>query len=629
LILNCILEKVIKGYLLLLADLHRIISIMGFDAYITIFVIALAVALFITELITIDLVSILVMVVLILTGVISPEEGVQGFSNNATITVVFMFILSATVLKTGSLQYVAYKLSNTFRYNYKLGMVLMMVLIAVISAFVNNTPVVVIFIPVIIQIAHASGQSPTKMLIPLSFASIFGGTCTLIGTSTNILVSGIAEKSGLEGFGIFDSLGMGLVFVVVGILYMIFVGDKLLPSRTIEKDLNTKFNVSDYLTEIELLENANSVGKKIMDSALVRELEMDVLQVIRGESKFTLPQGDFVLQAGDLLKVKCNIEKIKTLKNRVKINVKPSVKIGGNDLQGSNSTILEMVMTAGTDVSGKTLKEIDFRRKYRAVPLAIKQRDGVVHDNLYEHVLTPGDIILAEVKTHYVEEMKKLERNHEIPFAVLSESVIQDFDKKKTFTVLAVIAAVVGLASFDILDIMTGTIAGVTLLVLLKALTMKEAYAAVNWKIIFLLVGSLSLGTAMHNSELDVFIANGLVNNLGTLGGNIAILSGLYLVTSILTEVISNHAAAALLAPIAIAAASSLGINATPFLMTIMFAASASFMTPIGYHNNTMVYSAGNYKFTDFLKVGTPLNILFWIIATIFIPIFFPFEMVK
>jgi di/tricarboxylate transporter len=597
---------------------------MGFDAYITIFVIALAIVLFITELITIDLVSLLVMVILIVTGVISPEEGVEGFSNNATITVVFMFILSATVLKTGSLQYVAHKLSNIFRYNYRLGMVLMMVLIATISAFVNNTPVVVIFIPVIIQIAHASGQSPTKMLIPLSFASIFGGTCTLIGTSTNILVSGIAQKSGLEGFGIFDSMGMGLVFVVVGILYMIFIGDKLLPKRTLEKDLEQKFNVSEYLTEIELLENANSVGKRIMDSALVKELEMDVLKVTRGESKFTLPQGDFVLQAGDLLKVKCNVEKIKTLKNRAKINVVPSVKIGGNDLQGTNSTILEMVMTAGTNVSGKTLKEIDFRRKYRAVPLAIKQRDGVVHDNLYDHVLTPGDIILAEVKTHYVQEIKKLESNHEIPFVVLSENVVQDFDKKKTFTVLSIIAAVVGLASFGVLDIMTATICGVTLLVLLKALSMKEAYDAINWKIIFLLVGSLSLGTAMNNSGLDMFIANELVSNLGTYG-YVAVLSGLYLITSLLTEVISNHAAAALLAPIAIATANNLGINATPFLMTIMFAASASFMTPIGYHNNTMVYSAGNYKYTDFLKVGTPLNILFWIIATIFIPIFFPF----
>ncbi len=597
---------------------------MEVNAYITLFVIALAIVLFITELITIDLVSMLVMVLLIISGVITPEEGVEGFSNNATITVVFMFVLSATVLKTGSLQYVAYKLSNTFRYNYRLGMVLMMILIAGISAFVNNTPVVVIFIPVIIQIAHASGQSPAKMLIPLSFASIFGGTCTLIGTSTNILVSGIAEKSGLESFGIFDSLGMGLVFVAVGTLYMIFVGDKLLPKRTLEKNLDTKFQVSDYLTEIELLPNATSVGKKIMDSALVKELAMDVLKVTRGASKFTLPTGDFILHAGDLLKVKCDIEKIKTLKNRVKINEIPSIKIGGNDLQGTNSTILEMVMTAGTDVSGKTLKEIDFRRKYRAVPLAIKQRDGVIHDHLYEHTLTPGDIILAEVKTHYVKEMKKMESSHDIPFVVLSESIIQDFDKKKTYTVLAVIAAVVSLASLNILDIMTGTIAGVTLLVLLKTLSMKEAYAAVNWKIIFLLVGSLSLGTAMSNSKLDIFIANNLVAYLGPFG-YVAILSGLYLITSMLTEVISNHAAAALLAPIAIATASNLGINATPFLMTIMFAASASFMTPIGYHNNTMVYSAGNYKFTDFLRVGTPLNLIFWIIATLFIPLFFPF----
>ncbi len=605
-----------------------LLLLVSIDAIITLSVVALAITLFVTEVITIDLVSMLVMVVLILFNVISLEEGIEGFSNNATITVVFMFILSATVLKTGSLQYVAHKLSNTFRYNYRLGMVLMMILIAAISAFVNNTPVVVIFIPVIIQIAHASGQSPTKMLIPLSFASIFGGTCTLIGTSTNILVAGIAEKAGLEPSGIFDFSAMGLIFVFFGTLYMIFIGDKLLPDKPIDKNLESKFQVSDYITEIELLENANSVGKKIMNSVLVKEMEMDIIEIRRNDSKFALPQGDFILKAGDILKAKCNVEKIKTLKNRVKINVKPSVKIGGNDLQGSNSTLVELVMTAGMDNAGKTLKELDFRHRYRAIPLAIKQRDGVVHDNIYGTQLTPGDVILAEVKSHYVEEIKKLKHSSESPFAILSENVIQDFDRKKTRIVLAVIAVIVGLASFGVLNITTGTMAGVTLLVLLKTLTMKEAYESVNWKIIFLLVGSLSLGTAMKNSGLDLLIADGLINHVGSHFGdfaNIALISGLYLITSLLTEVMSNHASAALLAPIAIATAQNLGIDPTPFVMTIMFAASASFMTPIGYHNNTMVYSAGNYTFKDFLKVGTPLSIFFWIIASIFIPLLFPF----
>jgi di/tricarboxylate transporter len=261
--------------------------------------------------ISIDLVALLILVTLVIAGVISPEEGVKGDSNNATITVAFMFILSAALLKTGALQFVAHQLSGVFRNNFNLGLILMMLLVSVISAFINNTPVVAVFIPVVIQIANISGQSPSKLLIPLSFASIFGGTCTLIGTSTNILVSGIAEQEGEAAISMFDLTPMGLVLLAVGVLYMVFIGVRLLPQRKMEKDLSAKFGMRDYLTEIEILDNFGDIGKKIMDSALVKELEMDVIEVRRNGSKFTLPPGDFFLQAHDTLKVRCNIDQKK------------------------------------------------------------------------------------------------------------------------------------------------------------------------------------------------------------------------------------------------------------------------------------------------------------------------------
>ncbi len=597
---------------------------MGSAMIITLLVILGALVLFITGWLTVDIVGLLMILALVLTGVISAEEGVAGFSNDATLTVAFMFVISAAVLKTGALQHFAIRLSKVFQKNYNLGMLLMMLLVAVISAFVNNTPVVAVFIPVVIQIANHSGKSPAKMLIPLSFASILGGMCTLVGTSTNILVDGILRKEGYEGFDMFTFSHLGVIFMIIGLVYMLFIGIRLLPSDRKQEDLDAKFNMKDYVSEIKLQKGHASIGKRIMDSEWVKELEMDIIEVRRDGDTYALPAGDFVIQEGDVLKVRCSISKLKNLKNLQKASSDATVQISRDTLKNPWTTLVEMVVTANSSFDGKTLKDLDFRRVFRAIPLAVKQREEVVHQKLYDTPLKSGDIILAEVKNHYLPELRKMERSQDAPFVMLSEDAYLDFSSRKFGAVALILATVITLAATGIVSIMIAAMAGVVSFVLLGVINMKEVYQAINWQIIFLLAGALSLGTAMQNSGLDSYFANGIVGQLNG-WGCIAVLSGVYLMSSVLTELMSNNATAALMTPIALGIASSLGLNYMPFVIAVMIASSASFMTPIGYQTNAMVFSAGQYKFTDFLRVGTLMNILFWIIATFLIPVFFPF----
>lgn len=589
-------------------------------AVITLLIALGAVVLFVTEWLTVDLVAMLIVVGLVTTGVISPGEGLEGFSNSATLTVAFMFVLSAALLKTGALQMLAGQMSQRFRRRPKQATLLLMLLVAVVSAFINNTPVVAVFIPIVGRVATTAKINPAKLLIPLSFASIMGGMCTLIGTSTNILVSGIAEEAGLPGFSVFTLAPIGIVILTIGLIYLTYLGNTLLPNREAEESLAEQFALHDYLAEILIPQDSRLADTRIMDSAIVRELDMDIIEVRRGEDRFTLPPGDFRLSAKDTLKVRCNREKIKGLKDWVRITDQSSgVRVMGTGLERDNSSMVEMVVTPNSEFVGKTLRQVDFRRAYRAVPLAIRHREATLHERLYELPLLAGDVILAEVKTHYLKELHRTEQRQDSPFILLSSDTIHDFKRNRFLFVLAVVVSVIGLATANLVPISIAALTGVCVLVLGRTINMSEAYEAIDWKIIFLLAGALSLGKAMGNSGLDVSIAGLLTTSVSSLG-IYALIATLYIVTNLLTEVMSNNATAALLAPVAIAAAQQLGVDPMALLVTVSIAASASFMTPVGYQTNAMVYSAGRYRFFDFTRVGAPLNVICWTITTVMVP---------
>lgn len=576
-----------------------------------------AVVLFATERYPVELVALMVMAALLVTKIVTPEEGISGFSNSATVTVGAMFILSAALFKTGLVNMLGAWVVRMYKFNFWFALAATMVVAGVLSAFINNTPVVAIFIPIMLNVARDTNVSASKLLMPLSFAAMFGGTCTLIGTSTNILVSSIAERHGQPAFGMFEFAPLGLIFFGAGIVYMLFIGVRLIPRRRANKQLAEEFGMGDYSTEIVLLSDAKSVGQTVGKCALVEEVGVEIVGLIRNGKQFRLPPRRMRLEEGDVLRVVGNVEKIKKMQERQGIRLKSQAQ-QRKKKDEEETTLAEAIVAPNSKLEGKTLKQVRFREVYGATALAIRQRGTLMHSNVGTTRLKAGDVLLIEARPEDLEELKGDDN-----FVFVSEVGLATFRKNKILPAVAIVAGVVASAALGIFPIVVSAVIGCVLLVLTGCITLNEAYDAIDWKVVFLLAGALTLGVALEKTGAALLISRFLISTLGPYGP-VALIGAFYLLTSLLTETMSNNATAVLLAPIAIATAETLQVDTRPFLMAITFAASASFMTPVGYQTNTMIYSVGEYRFADFLRVGTPLNMVFLILATIFIPQFWP-----
>ncbi len=579
-----------------------------------------AVILFATEKLSVDLVALLIMASLLSLGIIKSDEAIAGFSNKATVTVAAMFVLSAGLFKTGAVSYLAKLTTIVFKKNYWLGLITVMVSVAFFSAFINNTPVVAVFIPILLGVAREIKASASKLLMPMSFASMFGGVCTLIGTSTNILVSSIAEERGQPAFSMFEIAPLGLIMFTVGMIYMLLIGIRLIPDRRHEGDLIESFDLQEYITEVVLLENAPSVGHSIKDAPIVRELDLAIIDIQRGDEVISVPSPDFVLREGDVLRVRCDLEKFNKLQERTGVLFKSQFKWHDSDVETTDAKLVEVVVVFNSRLVGKSLAELQFRETFGAIVLALRHRGKLMRDKIADTKLSAGDTLLLEVKSERINQLRQ-----DPSFVIISDSDQVVYRRSRLIPALMIVAGVIVTATLGIAPIVVSSVIGAILLILVGCIKMEEVYQAIEWRIIFLLAGVLTLEAAMENSGAAPLISSTIISVVSSWGGLVALLSAFYLMTFVFTEMMSNNATAALLTPIAIATANTLNVSPRPFLVAVMFAASASFMTPVGYQTNTLIYGPGRYRFADFLRVGTPLNLIFWILATIFIPYFWSF----
>ncbi len=584
------------------------------DMWLTFTVLAGAVYLFVTEKLPVDVVAMLVLATLLVLNLVTPNQALSGFSSEATITVAAMFVLSAGIQHSGILYAVGDAMSK-IRWGWLFALVLMLVA-AFSSAFVNNTAIVAVFLPLVIASAASIGQAPSKMLIPLSYASQFGGVCTLVGTSTNLLVHSMAQQAGKPGFTLFEFTELGLYFVVVGTVYLMLARRFLLPDHGIP-DLRGDSHQGRYLTELQVPDKSPVIGKPGAEALPVASGDVYLLEIVRDGALQPDPRAT-AIQAGDRLLIRGAWGDIEKVRKTLKLSFDPVAK----DLVADPTAErlhAELLVAPGSHLIGRSLAQQRFGHTYRLRVHGLQRPSGNLRRPLHTVPLAVGDILLADGTPAALDSLRG-----DPGVVVLSQREQRRVDTGRALLSSAILFSVIALSASGIMPIVAAALLGCIALVLLRCLEPEEAYGGIDWRVIMLLAGVLPLGLALQNSGGAQWIAHNALALIGN-GNPVLTLAVIYLLTAVMTEMMSNNAAAVLIAPIAIATADAMGVDSKPFLVAVAFAASTSFATPVGYQTNTMVYTAGGYRFADFLKIGAPLNVIFWVMAIVLIPRYFPF----
>jgi di/tricarboxylate transporter len=582
---------------------------------------------FVREWFSPDLTAMGAFLFLVLCGVLDPPRALSVFASQAPITIAAMFIMSAVLERTGVIEALANRFEWLAGKQEVRVLIVLFLIVAFLSAFVNNTPVVVVFLPIVLRHCRKFDLKASRFLIPLSYAAIVGGTCTIIGTSTNLIASSIATDAGLKPFSMFEVSKLGILFVGITFLYLILGGRKLIPDRVTLAALFESESGREFLTQAYVRKLSPLVGKKFTETPLAKRREISVIEIVRERQPIQTQLTEVVFEAGDQILLKTRAGSIVELNESAGLELlRPEVEgedgsenLGLANIRTESAVLMEGLIGTESRLVGHSLKDLNLRQRYGVLVLAVHRRGRNLKEAFQSVPLAFGDTLLIEGP---VDRMNELFNRRD--FINLSKPTDRPLRRRRApIAISALVMFMIGGA------LMPGHIpifalAAVLVTLLTRCIDSTEAYEAVEWRVIFMIFGMLGLGLCLQEVQIAQILAQGTVDLFGGASPYI-VLSCIFLLSAILTEMISNNAVAALLTPIAIGVAQQLDVDPRPFVVAVMFASSASFVTPIGYQTNTYVYGAGGYKFSDFSRVGLPLAIMLWMVASFAIPWLWPF----